>query len=318
LVQPHGTSVQLLATDADGACVFFEKDADRLCGIHRTLGEGSLPSASRHFPRVVLSDARGTFVTLSHFCPTAAGLLFEDGPLAIVAAPDTLSLAGSVEGLDARNVLPPLLRPGMLMDLEAYGVWERCCISILEAGKSAGAALASIASATRAVQAWSPGRGSLAGVVENAFRQTPRPETISDVAADAGRHQLALASVPERVAVPEAIAAPALPHQDLASGLESFDVVIRRYLASKLFASWWPYLGLDLAGVVGAIEVHAAVLRGRLSRRLTGEPDGRRALLEAIRDTDLLMVHLSDPRTLARLIHGSRVPPRQARSPARW
>jgi hypothetical protein len=282
--------------------VFFEKDAGGLCRIHRTLGEGSLPSACRHFPRVVLSDPRGTFITLSHFCPTAAGLLFEDGPLTIVAAPDALSLAGSAEGLDARDVLPPLLRPGMLMDVEAYGAWERNGISVLQAGVSAGAALASIASATRAVQGWSPGQGSLAGAVERAFQQALPAERCRDAREDAGDHLVALASVPEGVRVPDTISAPASPHPDFTRVWRAYDAVIARYLASKLFASWWPYLGLDLAGVVRAIEVHAAVLRGRLSRRMGNAVDHRTAVLDAIRDTDLLMVHLSDPRTLARLI----------------
>ncbi len=282
--------------------MFFEKDAGRLCRIHRTLGEAFLPSACRHFPRVVLSDPRGTFVTLSHFCPTAAGLLFDDLPLAIVPAPDGLTLAGSAEGLDARDVLPPLLRPGMLMDVEAYGLWERRCISVLEEGASARAALGSIASATRAVQGWSPGRGSLAAAVETAFRQASLSEAASDATADSADHLLALASIPEGVAVPEKVSAPALAHPDLESVLETFDAAIRRYLASRLFACWWPYLGLDFLGVVRAIELHAAVLRGRISRRLDAAADRRSAVLEGIRDTDLLMVHLSDPRTLARLI----------------
>ena len=83
-----------------------------------------------------------------------------------------------------------------------------------------------------------------------------------------------------------------------------FDGVIRRYLASKLFAGWWPYLGLDLRGVVEAI----ARARGRCcARRLraTDRParhGPRRSCFHAIRDTDLLMVHLSDSRALARLI----------------
>lgn len=306
-MRPANADIHLLETDPDGACVFFEKDPGRLCRIHRTLGEGSLPSACRHFPRVVLSDVRGTFVTLSHFCPTAAGLLFHDLPLAIVPAPDALTLAGSAEGLDARDVLPPLLRPGMLMDAEAYGIWERECISVLENSVSADAALASIASATVAVQDWSPGHGSLEAAVGRAFRQASPSATPSDATADAADHLLALASVPAGVAVPDAVSAPASRHPHVTAVCQAYDAVIRRYLASKLFACWWPYLGLDLAGVVRAIEVHAAVLRGRLSRRLADAMDHRTALLEAIRDTDLLMVHLSDPRAFARLIAGERV-----------
>ena len=48
--------------------------------------------------------------------------------------------------------------------------------------------------------------------------------------------------------------------------------------------------------------MHDAVLRTNVGRRLDRNETGREAMLEAIRDTDLLMVHLSDYRTLARLI----------------
>ena len=60
---------------ATGACVFFEGDRGNLCAIHRELGVESLPMACRQFPRVVLEDPRGTLISLSHFCPTAAALL---------------------------------------------------------------------------------------------------------------------------------------------------------------------------------------------------------------------------------------------------
>ena len=58
------------------------------CAIHRVLGHDALPSACRHFPRAAVTDDLGTFVTLSHFCPTAASMLFRDDvELSIVEAP---------------------------------------------------------------------------------------------------------------------------------------------------------------------------------------------------------------------------------------
>src|SRR5262245_2519115 len=68
----------MVALTTRGACVFYDQAHDRLCAIHRELGAEYLPSACRHFPRVVLTDDRGTFVSLSHFCPTAAALLFAE------------------------------------------------------------------------------------------------------------------------------------------------------------------------------------------------------------------------------------------------
>ena len=45
-----------------------------------------LPESCFQFPRRTLVDERGTFVTLSHFCPTAAAMLADAAePLTIVA-----------------------------------------------------------------------------------------------------------------------------------------------------------------------------------------------------------------------------------------
>jgi hypothetical protein len=77
-----------------------------------------------------LSDSRGVFITLSHFCPTAAALLLDDREITIVEAPASLSLNGAVEGLDATGVLPPLLGPGMLTDADGYTAWEREAVGV--------------------------------------------------------------------------------------------------------------------------------------------------------------------------------------------
>src|SRR6185436_6391704 len=126
-----GSRLSILATREDGACVFFEPLAGRLCAVHRTVGPRLLPSACRNFPRIALRDPRGVFVTLSHYCPTAARLLLRDQDLAIVDAPASITLDGEVEGLDATGVLPPLLRQGMLMSLDAYDTWEREAVATL-------------------------------------------------------------------------------------------------------------------------------------------------------------------------------------------
>ena len=108
--------------------MFFDSENGRMCAVHRELGEPMLPSACRQFPRVTLTDPRGRWITLSHFCPTAAALLFSPAPVLIVAAPASIALDGAAEGLDATAALPPLLRPGMLMDFDGYGAWERGAI----------------------------------------------------------------------------------------------------------------------------------------------------------------------------------------------
>ena len=56
----------------------------------------------------------------------------------------------TLEGLDARDALPPLLRPGMLTDLDGYDAWEQRAIGVLARGDlTAEQALARIERATQ-------------------------------------------------------------------------------------------------------------------------------------------------------------------------
>ena len=300
-----------LATAEDGACIFFDVAHGRLCQVHRNLGESMLPSACRQFPRVTLTDARGTWITLSHFCPTAARLLFTPIPLRIVAAPERLALSGAAEGLDATDALPPLLRPGMLMDLEGYTAWEQAAVELLgSAGPDAVAALAALQEAGRTIRRWSPGGETLRNLVTRTMGAMTCSPVEDDPAADARRYALAVASVPRALLRAEDRTAGQVHSGEVSIICRDFDAVIRRYLASKLFASWWAYLGLDLVGVVEAIQVHRAVLRSRIARRLRLHDTPRDIVVEAIRDSDLLMAHLSDSRALARLIAQTEQKPR--------
>ena len=208
----------LLGTGADGACVFFDAAGGRLCAIHRDAGEAQLPSACRNFPRVALRDGRGLFVTLSHYCPTAARLLLDAGAIAIVEAPSSLTLSGEVEGLEAADVMPPLLRPGMLADLDGYAAWERMGIAVLnERQYSPESAVAIIAAATAEACAWSPGRDTLAERVTHAFDRArdQRPQE----GGEEGRLERAT----------------------------------KAFLAAHFFASWAAYQGGGLTAVVDGL-----------------------------------------------------------------
>ena len=120
---PAGAAA-ILDRDHAGHCVFYEREAKR-CIVHRDLGEPHLPTTCRHFPRVSVQDSRGTFVSLSHFCPTAASMLFRDAPVEIVAEPPAFP-ATDYDGLIVTaDDLPPLLHPRVLMDLDGYSAWER-------------------------------------------------------------------------------------------------------------------------------------------------------------------------------------------------
>jgi hypothetical protein len=134
------------------------------------------------FPRIVLHDARGTFVSLSHFCPTAASLLFADGdPVTIVEAPAALAAVGDLDGLDARGEWPPLLRPGVLMDVDSYGAWEAGAVTLLTAGAAPPReSLAALEEVTRAITAWTAGSGALIDRVHAAFDAGTAPHASAD------------------------------------------------------------------------------------------------------------------------------------------
>jgi hypothetical protein len=155
------------------------------------------------FPRSVLIDARGTFVSLSHFCPTAAALLFEPGPqAAIVEAPVALVDVGPLDGLDARGAWPPLLRPGVLMDLESYGAWERFGVELLTRdGVAPYAALAALERVAARIASWTAEEGPLIDYVSDTFRATTLQRGVL------------------------------APH----------DVAVKRWLAARLFACWIAY-----------------------------------------------------------------------------
>jgi Fe-S-cluster containining protein len=229
LCDADGMAISLRKT-SKGACVFYGMEHDGLCGIQRDAGARLMPSACRNFPRVALRDPRGIFVTLSHFCPTAAGLLLTADAIAIVLAPASISLDGEVEGLDATGVMPPLLRSNMLMDWDGYGVWERESLAVLNDRRySARAALDIISIATRHARTWSPGGQTLSAHILEAFNRT-RSESVS---------------------------VEMLAHGPLEQPRKAF-------LASHVFASWAAYQG-DLSAVVEQLELALSLLGSDLT-----------------------------------------------------
>src|SRR5207344_2496571 len=84
------------------------------------------PLSCVHFPYVCLIDQRGVHVTLSHYCPTAASLLFDhQGPIEIVEGPSPVPELEIPEGLDAREALPPLASSERLMTFAEFSAWEQ-------------------------------------------------------------------------------------------------------------------------------------------------------------------------------------------------
>ena len=300
---PEGAAA-IVETREDGACAFFESDRGRLCAIHRELGPDALPSACRQFPRVVVHDARGMRISFSHFCPSAAALLLSTSPRTIVPAPPNVDLGGTLDGLDAREALPPLLHPTMLMDLDAYLDWEAWAVRVLSRDDlTASRAIETIGAATRALEGWKPeGGATLSDAVWWAFDLHPLIDDVWDLEADQRRVELVRSSVPREL-MPPTVAHGVAWNRTSTRVLEEFDHVVRNYLAARLFGNWIAYHGRGLQAVVEYLRVCLAVLRMEAARHSacwSGTQPWESVVEPAIRSSDLLLVHLSDAKDLAR------------------
>ena len=303
---PEGAAA-MLNLAPDGACVFFDAAGGRMCRVHRDLGPASLPLACRQFPRVVLRDPRGTFISLSHYCPTAASLLASPDRLAIVTAPSSLTLDGAAEGLDARHALPPLLAPGLLMDLDGYDLWERRAIDVLSrADLTAASAIGAIADASRRLQDWTPAHGSLVAAVGREFTVAQPRQADEDLSADRARFATARASAPDDLRPSATDAGIERVWAQVAPWWTDVDRLARSYLAARLFGNWIAYHGQGLHAIVEYLRVCLSVLKIETARQQAGTAPRGSALspwqtvTEAIRNSDLLLMHLSDPKELAR------------------
>lgn len=298
---PDGAAAMLERTHA-GNCVFFERDS-HLCVVHRDAGEESLPATCRHFPRLAVADSRGTFVTLSHFCPTAASMLFrEDVTLEIVNRPAAFPPA-DYDGLTVTaDDLPPLLSPSMLMDAAGYSAWERHMVKRCAADVLPESVVATLTTDAITLRAWRPGETALAEAIG----------LLPDVFVPAVTHPSLVRSLELRDEVVDAIPDDLKPAPD-EEGLEdayrdrvrlawpAFVRPINRYLAAKAFASWTAYQGRGLATIVRGLDAALALVRVESARqcRAAVRALDRDLLLEAFRSADFALNHLAVAEDLA-------------------
>jgi hypothetical protein len=322
---PHGSRV-VFSTDSRGRCVFLEAGDRSLCRVHRQLGFDSLASACRDFPRVVTLSPLGVSITLSHYCPTAAGLLFrDDRPVTIETDPPAFPSSWPYEGLDARASVPPLLRPGVLLGWEGWARWEAHAVATLGRGElSPEEALALLTAQAEAARAWRPGDGEFDACLERCLETDPPIGTAAPLSLAECRRgwQLVRECVPRGHPVPPPPGEDGRPRRrsDLAGrevtdgGWGAHTAPVRLWLAAKAFASWLALQGGGLRTAVLGVRLALAVLRSEAARGAAeGEaPGSSTRLLEAIRRADLLLVHLADPEVLARRlsrVEGSPGPP---------
>jgi len=299
----------MVARTASGHCVFYHRRSG-LCVIHRDAGEAQLPSPCRHFPRVAVRDLRGTFISLTHYCPTAAAMLFRaDVPIEIVEAPPAFPPA-DYEGLRVDpNAWPPLLHPQMLMDLDAYSAWERHMVARCNAATlsprsslSPERVIATLARDARALRTWQPGNSSLVAAVARLPGSTVDEPAHIALEASLLLHSEVMSAVPDAVR----------PEPDDAGLREAFvravmpewaawQAPLRRYLAARAFANWTAYQGRGVLTIVRGLEAALAFVRIEAARecRNAGRALDADLLKQAFRATDFVLNHIAVSENLA-------------------
>lgn len=311
----------VLRRDAQGRCLLLEPGPVLACALHKQLGSDALPVACRTFPRLVRHERGQTFLSLSHHCPSVAARLFTETPehdhdalLTLVADAPVTAGAERHEGLDAREALPPLLRPDALLDEASQALWERHVLDVLARSWPAEQALDLLAAQAERARAWHVRHGSLPDWLAAAL--VARRDEDDDV-AHALRRVHGWAPEPIwpaalfdalRLALPAAlraqVAAPPPAHADsawVAPFWSTFARPSRRYLAARACAGWSLHQGRGLRAYVLDLGLALAVLRAQagVACARAGRALDRSLFLEAVRAADLLLLHWASREALA-------------------
>ena len=190
----------------------------------------------------------------------------------VVLNPAAFPPTGEYIGLDARTALPPLLRPGMLLDWESWWKIEAAIVDVLldleQSGVRSAGTRATCDSAAASVDA----RRRSARVARHCgvrrrlvIDARCRTRTLVDVAIGA---------------IPVASRTGARWPTQVATS----DTEARRFLAAHAFANWTIHLGDGLWPWWRSIETAAALIEAGAG----------------IRHADLVLRHLIDPKAFAR------------------
>jgi hypothetical protein len=293
----------MVARAPNGYCVFYHGGSG-LCVVHRDMGEALLPSTCRHFPRIAVRDRRGTFISLTHYCPTAASMLFRDDvPLEIVDSPAAFPPA-TYDGLVvAEEAWPPLLHPQMLMDLEGYTAWERHMVSRCgDPSASPETVMATLVRDATSLRRFVPGTQSLADAVASLPRDLVRMEAHGSLDQSLAYFDGVVAAIPDDLT----------PEPDEGGLTEAFvkyvapewptwRAPINRYLAAKAFASWTAYQGRGVLTIVRGLDAALGLVRVEAARqcRNVARPLDAELLRQAFRSADFLLNHLAVGEDLA-------------------
>src|SRR5262245_27704283 len=296
--QLPGDAAAMVARTATGDCVFYHRHSG-LCVIHRDLGEPMLPATCRHFPRLVVRDARGTFISLTHYCPTAAAALFRDDVrIEIIESPPAFPEADYQGLVVTSDDWPPLLRPDCLADVKSYTAWERHMVArCADEALSPESVITTLERDARIVRTVSPVTG--AAIVNAIGRLTvdgidaPVPEWLD---ASLARYLEVVNAVPDEWRPePDTRDLAECYRRHVAAVWTRFAAPLSRYLAAKAFASWTAYQGRGFLTIVRGLEAALALVRVEAVRRCrdADRPLDADLLRDAFREADFALNHLA-------------------------
>lgn len=294
LSPPEGCTSVFKVDEVTGSCWFRDEPAAR-CAVHRELGTEALPSACRQFPRICVLEPDGVSVSLSHYCPTAAGLLFDGNPIfSVVGTPEAFPSSWPFEGLDARNAYPPLLRPGVLLGFDGLRAFEDEAIAVL-VERDAWDALAQIERGIEAVRSWTPSDGPLVDLIRRSFSQARA--TGGSYPSAENPSQLLMSIRTPRIPGAPASDLPAFGGT-LPAWSAGADLAVRKYLAARLVGAWITFQADDLRALGRFLRLclNTVLLFKADDRRIESESETWK---EAIRSADLWLLHYADPDLLA-------------------
>jgi hypothetical protein len=224
-------------------------------------------------------------------------LFRDDRPLEIVEDPPAFPSA-KYEGLViAPDDWPPLLHPRMLMDHDGYTAWERHMVARCAAdATSPEDVVATLERDARILRRYRPGAGPIDRFVASLPADTVASPVPSSLTESLERFDEAIAAVPDDMKPPaDENALPEAYEHLVKEAWRRWHQPLKRYLASKAFASWTAYQGRGVLSVVRGLEAALALVRVEAARqcRNTGRPLDRALLLEAFRDADFVLNHLA-------------------------
>ena len=213
-----------------------------------------------------------------------------------------------------RGELPPRLTAQVLTDAEGATAWERHVVETLAGARIDGTpehALAEVRANARTLASWQPSSGVSLVAAVSALAPIPAPDrddTARQLAAPAswrGWFDIAASTCRDPWLAVDPLATLAeLDARYVAPVWERHAGPVRRYLAARAFGSWISYQADAAVSLAAWLTLCHAVLRIETARACggAGRALDRELLVQAIRQSDLLLIHYADSLEMARAL----------------